>query len=709
MNIEELINKLDFDTKARLLTGAGALTTYGCEAFGIPELHLSDGPHGIRRLIKHPNKAYEQVCNIKGGDVCFPTASALGSSWNRDMVKQVGRAIALDCKEEGIEMLLSPGVNMKRTPLCGRNFEYYSEDPYLSGELGAAFIEGVEEEGIATSLKHFAANNQEIWRSFINVEIDERSLREYYLRPFEIAVKKGKPASVMCAYNKLGGIWCSENKWLLEDLLRKEWGFEGIIVSDWYAVHSPSKALFAGIDLQMPKNEHMASHLQEGIKRGIITEKDMDRALKRLIPFFMKYQAGESCSGLEETRQPAQSETIKISIGQSMRNCYDRNEQHELAKAAALESITLLKNHGDILPIQANKYKKIVVFGIFANEPVIMGGGSSKVTVEEASVEKPLNCIKAIAGEDMEVIYEPLYPLALKGLAMDRKIEEMAKEADISLVFMANEEETETEGIDRKRLAFSDYMNDATDIITAICRHTVVIMQTGACTAPSSWKDRAEAIIQMWLGGEGGGSAIAKVLFGLYNPSGKLSETFVLNIREDLDYPSDGVKIWYKEGMFSGYRYYDTNNQDVWYPFGHGLSYTTFEYSQLSVTPEYSEDNKQTVIVSLKVKNTGTVAGSEVVQLYVGKQDSIVLRPLKTLEAFEKAGLLPGEEKEIKFELSWRAFSYYNPYLKEWHVESGEYQIMAAASSADIRLKGKYIVNWEKDYTRYSDRSAIIL
>lgn len=686
VDIDQIINSLSFEEKVRLLTGGGALTTAENSEYDIPKLNLSDGPHGIRRLLKHPNPAYEQVCNIEGGDVCFPTSSALGSTWNKELVLEVGKAIARDCKEEDINMLLAPGVNMKRTPLCGRNFEYFSEDPVLSGELGAAFIQGVEEEGIATSLKHFAANNQETERSSISVEVDERTLREYYLRPFEIAVKKGNPASVMCAYNKLGGIWCSEHKWLIQDILRGEWVYEGIVVSDWHGVHSPSKAVKAGLDLQMPKNDRIADQVKEGIKKGIITQEHIDSILRRLIPFIQKVKNNEK-----------------------KQEGYSRNRQHEIAQKAALETITLLKNDNSVLPVTSEKYKKVAVFGTFAEKPVIMGGGSSKVTVAEESIERPIDYIRMYADNDMEILYEPLFDQVTAGLNMYRKIEQITKEIDLAIVFLASEPDCETEGIDRKRLHFSEYMNDCVDEISKQCKNTVVIMQTGTCTAPSDWKDRVDGIIQMWFAGEGGGSALAKILFGIENPSGKLSETFITRLRKDLDFPGDKTKVWYQEGMFCGYRYYDNYPEDVWFPFGHGLSYTQFEYSDLIIEPKASGDEKQVVNVSLSVKNTGAVKGAEIIQLYVGKKESMVVRPEKALQDFCKVSLLPGEKKQIHFKLDRMAFAYYNVFLKDWHVESGEYEIMAGASSQDIRLRGGYEVYWDEDYTSVLKNKAIIL
>jgi beta-glucosidase len=684
--IKVWLQEMTLDEKCSLLTGGGALKTTAIERLGIPKLEMSDGPHGVRRLLKHPIPEYVQECNIPGGDVCFPTASAMGSTWNKELVYATGQAIARDCHEEGIDMLLAPGVNMKRTPLCGRNFEYFSEDPILSGELGAAFIQGVQSMGIGTSLKHFAVNNQEIWRSSISVEVDERTLREFYLKPFEIAVKKGKPMSVMCAYNKLGGIWCSENKWLLQDLLQKEWGYDGLIVSDWHAVHNPSKALAAGMDLQMPRNLEIVEQLKDGLKQELITEEDIDRACVAILKLI---------TGIKEQKRSVEP--------------YHRSEQHEVAYQCAVEAITLLKNEQAILPIQTENYKGIAVFGEFAKNPVIMGGGSSKVTVDEESIDQPLSYIQEHVAKHLKIAYEPIYVTAVQGATRARRIQELAQDTDLAIVFAANEPELETEGVDRNRLTFSDYINDTIDEICTYYSNVILVMQTGSCIIPGRWADKAKGIVQMWYSGEAGGRAIADILFGSANPCGKLSETFISKIREGIDYPGNGRYVWYNEGSFHGYRYYDGHTEEVWYPFGHGLSYTEFEYSALEITPTSSSDEKQEVTVTFNLKNIGNIRGKEIVQLYVGQEEPIAMRPDKELKAFDKIELEAGEEKQITFRLSAEDFSYYNTYRKDWHAESGYYTIKIGASSSDIRLTGEYKLIWIKDYTVVLKNKAIIL
>ncbi len=684
--INDLLKQMTLEEKCLILTGGGALRTASNERLGIPRIEMSDGPHGIRRLLWHPIKEYEQVCNIKGGDTCFPTPSAMGSSWNRELVKASGTAIAKDCKQEQVDLLLAPAINMKRTPACGRNFEYYSEDPVLSGELGAAFIQGVQEEGVGTSLKHFAANNQEVKRSSISVEVDERTLREYYLEPFRIAVEKGKPETVMCAYNKLGGIWCSENKWLLNDLLKKEWGYDGLIVSDWNAVHNPAKALAAGMELQMPRNANIYEELMQGLEDGIISEKEIDDACSHVLEYVF-----DRVSKREEDA------------------AYSRIEQHEAAYQAATEVITLLKNEENILPVQPEKYKSIVVFGHYAEEPVFMGGGSSAVTVDKENIESPLKYIKAYCEEKTTLEYEPLYPLTFQGRQRRIRVKELSKTNDLAIVFAASEPGVESEGLDRKRLTFSDYINDSIQEICEFFKNVIVVMQTGCCTVGNGWENNVQGLVQMWFAGESGGKAIADILFGKVNPSGKLSETFMKTMPKHLDYPGNGIWVNYSEGMDCGYRYYDKHVDEIWYPFGYGLSYTEYEYSDLRITPEHSEDCEQKVTISFKVKNIGAMSGKEVVQVYVQPVNNIAMRPVKELKEFAKISLEPGECKEVEFTLDNHGFAYYNPYLHEWHVESGTYNILIGASSQDIRLKGEYSVSWKQDYTLQLKKRAIIL
>ncbi len=684
--VEKWLKELKFEEKCLLLTGGGALRTAPIERLNIPHLEMSDGPHGVRRLLGHPT--YPQEVNIEGGDTCFPTASAMGSSWNRDMGYAIGRAIARDCQQEGIDILLAPATNMKRTPLCGRNFEYYSEDPLLAGEMCAAFINGVQDGGVGTSLKHFACNNQELNRDTVSVEVDERTLREYYLEAFRIAVEKGNPDSVMCAYNKLGGIWCSEHKWLLTDLLKKEWGYDGLVVSDWGAVHDMSKALAAGLDLEMPKNKNIIEVIKSGIEKGIITEEQVNDSCLKILNYVLR---------ISENRK---------------KEPYDRAEQHRIAYEAAKECITLLRNDDNILPLKPENFGKegkLVVFGRGAEDPIFMGGGSSTVTVDSKSVEKPIDWIRKYCEGKCEVVYERFGPEMTDRERLMR-IRQVRNLSDTAVVFVSSELFHETEATDRKNINIPEYICEYLETIRWDFKNVVVVLETGCCTVSGAdWPTGVKGIVQMWLSGEAGGKAIADVLFGKVNPSGKLSETFMRHIRKDMVHRTWDRSIRYTEGLDVGYRYYDKHSDEVWFPFGHGLSYTTFEYSDLKITPECSNNPEQKVKVSLKVKNTGDMAGKEVVQLYVAPVDSTVYRPQKELKGFSKIYLEAGEEKEVSFELNKRAFAYYNPYLRDFHVEGGQYKILLAASSTDIRLQGVYSVEYDKDYTQSPKRKAMIL
>ena len=590
----------------------------------------------------------------------------------------MGVGLARDAIKEEVDLLLGPGINIKRHPLCGRNFEYFSEDPVVSGELGAAYIKGVQSCGIGTSLKHFAANNQEIDRSVNSSEVDERTLREIYLRGFEIAVKKAQPTSVMNAYNKLNAIYCSENKWLLKDVLRNEWGFKGVVVSDWGSVHNVVLALKNGMNLQMPCNSKIEEQLSAAIEKGIITQEEIDTALEQLLDFL------DATKAAERDKTP-----------------YDRNAQHAIAKRIADEAMTLLKNDENILPVDASKYKTIGIFGGLAEMPTYMGGGSSTVHTSKENIDSPLEFIKKHIGDKAEVIYTPLYDNSTlpnrDGIRCDS--ENIAQKCDIAIVFAGSLAHFETEGLDKDSNTLENYMNTCLEAISNNCDNVIVVLQTGSAVVPGRWKDKVKGIIEMWICGEAGGSAIADVLFGKVNPSGKLAETFAYNLNPLLDYPGDTFKVTYPEQWQVGYRYFDKHPEQVWYPFGHGLSYTKFEYRDITVTPNESSNPNAEVTVTCKVKNIGDVAGKEIVELYVRDVKSMVSKPIKELKGFEKIHLQAGEEKEITFTLGYRDFAYYNICLKDWHVESGKYEILIGASSADIRLTAEYVVSNPDDYT----------
>ncbi len=680
MTNKEKIKKMTLSEKAMLLTGKNMLTTAELERLGVPSIEMADGPHGVRTASGKP-------CSIEGGCICFPTASAASATWNRELLYEMGVGLARDCIKEEVDVLLGPGINIKRHSLCGRNFEYFSEDPLVAGELGAAYINGVQSCGVGTSLKHFAANNQEIDRGTGSSEIDERTLREIYLRGFEIAVKKSKPTSIMNAYNKLNAIYCSENKWLLKDVLRDEWGYDGVVISDWGSVHNIALALKNGMNLQMPRNPKIEEQLQAALEKGIITEEEIDSALEELLDF------------LDATKAAKRDDTP-----------YDRNAQHAIAKRIADEAMTLLKNEDNILPIDAKKYKTIGVFGGLAEMPTYMGGGSSTVHTAKENIDSPIEYIKKYIGDDAELLYKPLYDNCtipnrdgLRGESVNA-----AKQCDIAIVFVGSLVHFESEGLDKPNNTLENYMNNCLESICKSCDNVIVVLQTGAAVIPGRWKDSVKGIIEMWVSGEAGGSAVADVLFGKVNPSGKLAETFAYNMNPLLDYPGDGYKVTYPEQWQVGYRYFDRHPEQVWYPFGHGLSYTKFEYSDITVTPEETNDPNAEITVTCKVKNIGELDGKETVQLYVRDVKSMVSKPLKELKGFEKISLKAGEEKQVTFNLTSRDFAYYNVCLKEWHVESGRYEILIGSSSADIRLNADYLISYPDDYTvTASDKTCV--
>ncbi len=675
LDIKQIMNRMTFEEKCSIINAGDVLSTCGMEKYSIPRINFSDGPHGIRRLIGNP--VCPQECNVPGGDVAMPTASAVGASWNTDCAYLAGEVIARDCIEEDVQMLLAPGVNMKRTAHCGRNFEYFAEDPYLAGMLGAAFINGVQSKGVGTSLKHYAANNQEILRGTINAEIDERTLREYYLKVFEIVLKNSNPTSVMCSYNKLNGIWASENPYLLTEILKEAWNYDGLVVSDWGAVHDIAKCVRAGLDLQMPGNVNIEKELKSALDTGIIEMADIDRAVERMLNYINK---------IISMKQPKEE--------------YDRTAQHEAAYKAACECITLLRNNKNILPITKEKYKKIAILGEAAKKPVFMGGGSSKVTVEASSVDIPFDFILKNA-DGIECDYIPIIKDEFLDEGTIRCIDYCKNQKyDAVICFVSNNygPDCETESFDRDNLKLPNYLGAVLSKGVAEIENFVIVTQFGGAMLPYGW-EKVNAVVQMWYAGEAGGRAIADVLFGKINPSGKLSETFMLKDRTDLDYPGDGTKVCYTEKWNCGYRYYDKHPEEIWFPFGHGLSYTTFEYSSLELSKDSFDSDTFELNVSFRVKNTGDVAGKEAVQLYIAPKDNIVDRPIKELKRFAKIMLVPGEEKTVSFKLENDDFAYFNTCLHDWHVESGKYDILIGASSRDIRLEKSVSVSYDNDYT----------
>jgi beta-glucosidase len=684
MDIDKIISQLTLEEKAGLCSGADYWHTKAIDRFGIPRIMMCDATHGLRKQI---GEGDHLGINESIPAVCFPTASAMASSFDRNLLARLGETMAGECQAENIGMLLGPGVNIKRNPLCGRNFEYFSEDPYLAGELAAAYVESIQKNGIASCVKHFAANNQESCRMSGNSRVDERTLHEIYLPAFEAVVKKGNVRSVMCAYNQLNGVFCSENKTLLTDILRDEWGFDGFVVTDWGAIKDRVKGLEAGLDLEMPGGPGMQDKkIIKAIQNGTLPESVLDNAVRKILHFISDSQANHKESyahkGLDIEK--------------------DRMLSLEFAKECAV----LLKNDGNLLPL--DKSLKIVFIGEFAGKPRYQGGGSSHV-----NVAKITNALDAVEG--MPITYTQGYSLKEddEDETLLQEAVAAARAADVVVLFIGLPDFYETEGADRTHMKLPENQEKLIKAVTAVQSKTVAVMHGGsAVTMP--WANQVPAILYMYLSGDNVGAAVAALLFGEANPSGKLAETFPFRLEDNpsfLNFPGDRGVVEYREGIYVGYRYYDKRETPVLFPFGHGLSYTSFEYNNLVVN-KTSLTDEETVTVCCSVKNTGTRFGKEVIQLYVRDKQSTVSRPIRELKGFTKIALNPGEEKSVSFLLDKRSFAYYEEKIHDWYVESGEFILEIGASSRDIRLTEKVYVQSTRKlpifYTRFSTVSEVL-
>ena len=660
MNIDIIMKELTLEEKASLCSGLDFWHTKPVERLDIPSVMVSDGPHGLRKNVEDSENPNE---SIKA--VCFPTASALACSFDRTLLETLGKAIGEECQHERLAVALGPGCNIKRSPLCGRNFEYFSEDPYLSGQLAAAHIKGVQSRGVGTSLKHFACNNQEYRRMSVSAEVSERALREIYLAPFETAVKESRPWTVMCSYNRINGVFSSENKRLLTDILRDEWGFDGLVMSDWGAVNDRVEGIKAGLDLEMPtsyeKNDRL---IIEAVKSGRLNESELDKCVRRILEMIDRYL---------ENAEP--------------KTLWDMNRPHELARRIESECIVLLKNENEVLPL--NKNKKIAFIGKFAETPRYQGGGSSHIN--SFKVTSALDAVSEYA----EVTYAEGYDLTgNSNEILLSKAVSCAENADTAVIFAGLPDEYESEGYDRSHMSLPENQLKLIDEICRVNKNTIVVLHNGS-PVEMPFAGKVKGILETYLGGQAVGGAVCDVLFGKSNPCGKLPETFPIKLSDNpsyLNFPGEGDKVQYNEGIFVGYRYYDYKNTEPLFPFGHGLSYTAFEYSDFKLSHSEINDGKL-LTAEVIVRNIGSRAGKEIVQLYVSGRKSSVIRPLKELKGFEKVELKPGEAKKVMFRLDSRAFSYYCEEIGDWYAESGEYEIMVGASSADIRLKDSVYVN----------------
>lgn len=658
-NIQELISKMTLEEKAGLCSGLDFWHTKGIERLGIPSLMVTDGPHGLR---KQKESADHLGLHNSVPATCFPSAAGMASSWDRDLIGRVGKALGKECQAENVAVLLGPGTNIKRSPLNGRNFEYFSEDPYLSSEMGGNHIKGVQSEGVGTSLKHFAANNQEHRRMSVDAVVDERTLREIYLASFEGAVKNSQPWSVMCSYNRVNGEYASESEFLLTKILREEWGYEGFVVSDWGAVNERVKALQAGLELEMPSTGGIGdAKIVAAVQSGELAEETLDLAVERLLAFVFK--------AVENRKDKAS---------------FNAEEHHQLAREVARESMVLLRNEDHVLPIA--KQGTIAVIGEFARNPRYQGGGSSHVN--PTKLDDAFEEMKALAGS-AELLYAQGYELNHDGIneALLQEARDTAAKGDIAVLFLGLPDNYESEGYDRSHLSLPESHKALIDAVAEVQTNIVVVLSNGS-PIEMPWIHKTKGILEGYLGGQAFGGAVADLLFGEVSPSGKLAETFPMKLSDNpsfLNFPGEGDTVEYKEGLFVGYRYYDKKELEPLFPFGFGLSYTEFQYSNLTISKSSIKDN-ESVKVTATVKNTGTRAGKEIVQLYVSDVESSVIRPLKELKGFQKLALQPGEEQEVAFELDKRSFAYYNVNIGDWHVESGIFDIAIGSSSRDIRL-----------------------
>lgn len=659
MKYSDIISKMTLEQKAAFVSGFNYWYLQSAPELGLPQIMMTDGPNGLRK--QNTEKRPDGIgLGNSVPSTCFPPAATSSCSWDRELLRLEGEAIAEECLAEKVSVILGPGTNIKRSPVCGRNFEYFSEDPYLAGVCSTAFTNGVQSKGVGVSLKHYACNSQEAFRMIIDEIIDERAIRELYLPAFEMCVKEAKPWTVMNSYNKINGVYSSQNEWLQEKVLRSEWGFDGLIVTDWGASVDRVSGLECGTDLEMPSSGTLnTKKIIASVENGTLDEKVLDKAVGNVIE-------------LIEKSKPALKKSYK----------YDKNKHHNIAKKIAEGSMVLLKNEDSILPLK--KGQKIAVIGEMAKSPRFQGAGTSVINPTMLD-----NAYDELVKFGADVVYSQGYDKS-KDEIDDKMINDAvdsAKKADVVLIFAGLTEGFEAEGYDRKNIEMPNCQNYLISEIVKANPNTVVVL-AGGSVIHMPWIHEVKALLNSGLGGQAGGSAVADILMGKINPSGKLSETYPLEFSDNPtygNYPGGPVTSEHRESVYIGYRYYDTAEKDVLFPFGFGLSYTTFEYSDMKLSSDRIKD-ADTVTVSFKIKNTGKVDGAEIAQIYVADKESTIFRPVKELRAFEKVFLKAGEEKEISVELSKRAFAFWNININDWMVETGEFDILIGASSRDMRL-----------------------
>lgn len=654
---QEIVNLMTVEEKAQVCVGKNFWEIEGVSRLGINSIKVADGPHGLR---KQSADADHLGINESVPATCFPTASLLASTWNRELIHKMGNALARECVAEDVSVLLGPGVNIKRSPLGGRNFEYFSEDPFVSSEIAIAWINGVQELGVGASLKHFAVNNQEYRRMLIDTIVDERTLREVYLSSFEDTVKLASPSTVMCAYNRLNGTYCSENKWLLTDVLREDWLYKGVLITDWGATNDRVKGLIAGQDVEMPGvNDENVHKIISAVESGKITMKELDGTVARVISLLLE-----------------KNNNYKSDFGNF------KAEHHKLAREIASEGIVLLKNDG-ILPLSKND--KVAIIGNMARSPRYQGSGSS--FMNPTQLDTVYECLKARIENDEGVYFSKGYidDDIINQQLVDEAVS-VAQSASVTCIFVGLSESYESEGFDRTDLTLPKSHENLIEAILHVTSNVVVVLSNGAPVC-MPWKEEVSAIIEGYLSGQAGASAMLDIIFGDINPSGKLAETFPEETEVSQYFKGSKKSILYKENVYVGYKYYDRFGGKVAFPFGHGLSYTTFDLWDNEVVINYADGMFDGVTASINLSNIGHRKGKTVVQAYVSAVDGKVHRPLKVLGQFEKIELEANESKRITLELKKRTFEIYNTKTKRWHVEPGRYNILIGFSSVDLPLK----------------------
>ena len=661
-NIQSLIAQMTLEEKASLCSGLNFWYLKGLERLNIPSIMVTDGPHGLRKQV---GEADHVGLNDSVPATCFPTGPALAATWDRELIHQVGVALGEECLQEKVSVILGPGVNIKRSPLCGRNFEYFSEDPFLSGEIAKSHIRGVQSQGVGTSMKHYAANNQEYRRMMIDTIVDERALREIYLAGYEIAVKEAQPWTVMCAYNRINGAYACENKYLMRDILKDEWGHTGLVVTDWGAMNDRVESLKAGTELEMPgSNSGNDEKIFEAVQSGELDESILDQAVERILNLIAK-------------AEPALAQT----------HTYDQKAHHALARKVAGEGAVLLKNDDQLLPL--NETVKIALIGRFAKQPRYQGTGSS--LMNPSQLDNLYDEMVKITGEEC-ILYADGYieDSDIPDEALIQEAVSTTAKADVVVVCVGLTRKYETEGVDREHMQMPPSHNELVSRLAQVHDKVIVVLSNGS-PVEMPWVNEVPSILEGYLGGQAGAGAIADILYGKVNPCGKLAETFPIRLADTPAYhyfPGGPAVVEYRESLYVGYRYYDTVEQPVLFPFGFGLSFTSFEYSDLQLEREQSPQGEK-VTVHLKVRNTGQRAGKETVQVYVRDVEATLFRPEKELKGFAKVHLEPGETTEVSIELNRRAFAFYDPDQRDWIVEAGDFEILVGASSQDIRLSSK--------------------